>query len=203
MPQQISPLVQSESASHEFNAAAGVVHSFGYDRSTGAQISPRVPSHFESSAQKRGHAVAAVQMLPESPRSQQSSPWLVSQSPSLPQDFAQVAAQMPSLLLVPELPPEPPLPLEPPVPLVPPVLPVVPPSAPPEPPVSLVPPVSPVLPPVSPVLPPLPELEPPVLVEPPVSFWPPWPESSSPLLVEQPRAAKTTLKQTDARTSFE
>src|ERR1700753_1145271 len=117
MPQQISPVLQSESPSHELIVADGCVHSFGYDRSTGAQISPRVPSHFESSAQKRGHKVAASQMLPASPRLQQSSPWLVSQSPSLAQDLPQVAAQTPPPLVVPAeppVPPEPPLPLEPP-----------------------------------------------------------------------------------------
>src|SRR5512146_2008754 len=112
MSQQMSPLVQSESALQELSAADGVVHTFGYDRSTGAQISPRVVSHFDSSVQKRGHAVAASQMLPASPRLQQSSPWLVSQSPSLAQDLAQVAAQTPSELVVPD---EPPLPLEPPL----------------------------------------------------------------------------------------
>jgi hypothetical protein len=193
----MSPLVQSVSSLQAFSALEGCVQTFGYDRSVGRQSSPCVVSHFESSEQKRGHCVAASQMLPASPSEQQSSPWLVSHWESSVHDFAQVGAQMPSLLV-----PEPPVP---PLPLVAPFSPALPPSSPTpaSPPLAVLPPVA--LPPVAPPPVELPAVEPPEAPEPPeplappvpplppdpVSFCPAWPAELSLLsfLLEHPAKA--------------
>jgi hypothetical protein len=94
MPQQTSPLSQLASAVQVWIASAGATQSMsGTLTLTFAQTSPFFTSQLESPLQCLGHDLAGKHALPASPKSQHRSPWLVSQSLSLPQVFSHVSWQ--------------------------------------------------------------------------------------------------------------
>jgi hypothetical protein len=127
MPQQTVLLAwQSVSEVQSFNPAdAGWQVRRLLARVVGTHASPWAVSHMLSSEQNFGHALAFWQILPLSPKSQQSSPPLVLQSWSLEQYLSQVAVQSPGPVpgggppppAVPPAPVLPPVPVEPPPPV--------------------------------------------------------------------------------------
>jgi hypothetical protein len=73
--------LQSLSIEQSFSPLAGWVQTFcGVDSVERTHACPIEISQAESSPQKRGHSEALRQVWPAGPRSQQSSPWLTSQS---------------------------------------------------------------------------------------------------------------------------
>jgi hypothetical protein len=120
MPQQTVLLAwQSVSEAQSFSpAAAGWQVRRLLARVVGTHANPCAVSHMLSLSQNFGHALAFWQILPLSPKSQQSSPPLVLQSWSLVQYLSQVAVQSPGPVPgggppPPAVPPAPVLPPEP------------------------------------------------------------------------------------------
>jgi hypothetical protein len=124
MPQQTVLLAwQSVSEVHSFKpAAAGWQVRRVLASVVCTQAWPIEVSHMLSLAQNLGHALAFWQILPLSPKSQHSSPWLVLQSWSFVQVLSQAEVQRPGPVPGGGPPvPAPPLPAPPPMP-APPVL---------------------------------------------------------------------------------